>query len=255
MNMSVKPLKALIIGAAIVLSAALHPLAATELKVSGSATLAGTIIAPNKAAIEKEAGLTLLVTVNGDGNGLKDLYAGRADAAMVAAPIKDTEAALNKANPGSISTADFEVATVGTFSISFIVNPANPVKSLTDAQIKDIFTGNITSWKDVGGADQPILVVAPAPGFGIRTNVESTFLGASITAKARHMQALAQVAQVVAQAPNAIGFGTAATITNAVAVVPGVEVKQALGLVTKGTPNADVKRFIEAAAKIGAASM
>lgn len=143
---------------------------------------------------------------------------------------------------------------MGTVAIKFIVNAANPVKALTEAQLKDIFTGKIISWKDVGGADQPILVVAEAPGFGTRSNVVATLLGgAEITDKARAMQALVQVSQVVGQAPNAIGYGNAASISGAVAVIPGIEVKQSLGLATKGAPSADVKKLIEAAAKYGAA--
>ena len=254
--MNLKTLRALTAGAAFLLSANVYTLAAAELKVSGAAAVAGNIVMPNKAAIEKETGLTLNVTANGDGNGLMDLYAGKVDVAMVAAPIKVTEAALNKAKPDSVSIAGFEVAPVGAIGISFIVNAANPVKSLTEAQLKDIFTGKITSWKDVGGADKPILVVAEAAGFGTRSNIVASFLGGTeITDKARIMQALAQVGQVVGQAPDAIGYGNAASIkaAGAVAVVPGAEVKQALGLATKGAPNADVKKLIEATAKYGAA--
>jgi len=224
---------------------------AAEVKISGSATVAGSVIKPNQAALEKETGLSLNVVVNGDGNGLKDLYAGKVDVAMVAAPIKATEEALNKSAPGTISTSGFQVTQVGTDALKFIVNPGNPVKTLSGQQLKDIFTGKISSWKDVGGADQPILVVTVAPGMGQRVNLVTMFLGGTeVSDKARPMQALAQVAQVVAQAPNAIGYGTAATITDAVAVVPGSEVKQALGLVTKGAPSDDVKKLILAAAKL-----
>jgi phosphate transport system substrate-binding protein len=242
---------ALAVGAAL-----LSPLAqasATELRVSGAAAVAGSIIVPNKTAIEQEIGANLAVTVNGDGNGLRDLYSGKTDIMMVAAPIAVTEATLNKANPGSVSAAGFQVAPIGRLGIKFIVNPANPVKSLTDMQVKDILTGKIVSWKDVGGADQPIVVVAEAPGQGTRTNVVTGFLGGTdITDKARVMQALVQVAQVVAQLPNAFGYGNAASITGAVAVIPGLEVAQALGLATKGPPSAEEKKLIEIAAKYGA---
>lgn len=225
---------------------------AAELKISGAAAVAGTIIMPNKAAIEKETGLTLNVAVNGDGNGLADLTAGKVDVMMVAAPIEITAANQNKVSPGSASAAGIEVAPVGAVAIKFIVNPSNPVKSLTEVQIKDIFLGKITSWKEVGGADQPIMVVAETEGFGTRSNIVASLLGGTeVTAKARTVQALVQVAQVVSQAPNAIGYGNAASITNAVAVIPGTEVKQALGLATKGAPNADEKKLIEAAAKLG----
>jgi phosphate transport system substrate-binding protein len=238
--------------AAAMLICASVPGFAAELKVSGAAAVAGTIIVPNKAAIEKETGLTLNVTVNGDGNGLADLSAGKVDVMMVAAPINITAANQNKVNPGSASTAGIEVAPVGSLAIKFIVNPNNPVKSLTEAQIKDILLGKITSWKQVGGADQPIMVAAEVEGFGTRSNIVASLLGGTeITDKARTMQALVQVAQVVSQAPNAFGYGNAASITSAVAVIPGTEVKQQLGLATKGAPNADVKKLIEAAAKLG----
>lgn len=225
---------------------------ANELRVSGAASVAGSIIVPNKAAIEQEIGTTLAVTANGDGNGLRDLYSGKSDVMMVAAPIAATEATLNRANPGSVSAADFQVSPIGQASIRFIVNPTNPVKTLTDTQVKDILTGKIISWQDVGGADAPIVVIAEAPGLGTRANIVASFLGGSeITDKARLMQALVQVAQVVSQLPNAFGYGNAASITNAVTVIPGLEVAQPLGLATKGPPSADAKKLIEAAAKYG----
>ena len=70
------------------------PGSATDLRVSGAATVAGGIITPNKAAIEQETGLTLVMAVNGDANGLKDLYAGRCDIAMVAAPMTDIRTSM-----------------------------------------------------------------------------------------------------------------------------------------------------------------
>jgi phosphate transport system substrate-binding protein len=241
-------------GTMLFLSAHSGPLAAAELKVSGAAALAGAIMTPHKSAIEQETGLSLSLTVNGDANGLKDLYEGKTDVAMTAAPLKLTEEALNKAKPGSISIAGIENAPVGAVHIKFAVHASNPVKSLTGSQLKDIFTGKITSWKEVGGADAPIMVVAEPQGFGTRSNIVATLLGGSeIGDKARTVQALVQVAQVVAQAPNAIGNGNDATLKGNVAVIPGVEVKQVLGLATRGAPNADVKKLIAAVAKIGAA--
>jgi len=228
---------------------------AADLRVSGAATVGRGIIIPNQAAIEQETGLKLIMTVNGDGNGLKDLYAGRADVAMIAAPMKVSEDTLNRVTPDSLSIADFQLAAVGMASIHFVVNPANPVKSLTDVQVHDIFTGKITSWKDVGGVDAPIVVVAEVPGLGTRTNVEATFLGGEpITPGARTMQALVQVVQVVSQVPTAISYGNSASITAGVFVLPGIEIQQALGLATKGPPSADALKLIAAVAKYGAAT-
>jgi phosphate transport system substrate-binding protein len=208
---------------------------------------------PNKAAIEAETGLKLAVTVNGDGNGLKDLAAGKSDVMMVAAPLAVTEANINKAASGSVSAAGLEMTPIGSIAIKFIVHPSNPVRTLSEEHLKGILTGKITSWKDVGGADQQILLVAEQAGFGTRSNVVANFLGgAEITDKARVMQALAQVAQVVAQAPNAIGYGNSASISGAVAVIPGVEIQQIIGFATKGPANADAEKLINAAKKYAA---
>jgi len=244
----------MIASAAITLSAICNPVEAADLRISGAATVARGIIIPNQAAIEQETGLKLIVTVNGDGNGLKDLYAGRSDVAMVAAPMKSSEQTINQATPGAVSVADFQLSPVGTAIISFVVNPANPVKSLTAPQLRDIFTGKITSWKAVGGNDTPIVVVAEVPGLGSRTSVEVGFLGGEpITANARTMQALVQVVQVVAQLPNAITYGNGVSITGGVAVIPGIEVEQHLGLATNGAPSADAQKLMVAVAKYGAA--
>jgi phosphate transport system substrate-binding protein len=241
--------------AAILLSAAGIPVRADELRVSGAATVGKGIIIPNQAAIEQETGLTLKMTVNGDGNGLKDLYAGRSDVFMVAAPMEVTEHTLNEASPGSVSIGDFQLMPVGKTIIRFVLNPANPVKSLSPAQVRDIFTGKTTSWKDVGGDDLPIVVVAEVPGQGTRTNVEAGFLGGEpITASARTMQALIQVIQVAAQLPTAISYGNPASLTPNVAIIPGIEVEQRLGLATKGAPSADAQKFVAAVAKYGAAT-
>lgn len=224
------------------------PSAAAELKVHGSSTVAGGVLVPNKAAIEKETGLTLTIVANGSGNGLMDLASGKADVAMISAPLVEEADALNKKTPGSLDTKGFAEFPIGLFATRIIVNAKNPVKTLSEPQIRDIFAGKISSWKDVGGPDLPIVVVAEGPGSGGRTLMESRLLnGAAMTDKLQAVQGVGQVAQVVGQNPGAIGYGNPATITSAVNAIPGSEVYQPLILVTKGAPNADAKKLIDTA--------
>jgi phosphate transport system substrate-binding protein len=191
---------------------------------------------------------------NDESNGLKDLYAGRSDVAMVAAPIDSTERIINAAAPGSISTAGFQVAVIGSAQIKFVVNPANPVKALTSAQLKAIFTGAITNWKDLGGADQPIVVATGPVGMAARTNVVDGLLnGAEIVASAREIEGLNQIVRVVAEDPAAIGYGNAASITPGVSVIEGTEINETLGLATNGPPSPAVRKLIQAVMPFGAA--
>jgi phosphate transport system substrate-binding protein len=254
-RMSLKCVVTFALSAALLLSVSAPSFSAGELKINGSASL-GALINKNKAAIEQETGLTLKVTANGDGNGLKDLTAGTADIAIVGAGDlwQATAESMNKASPGAVNVADLEVTQVGTAAMKFIANPANlAAKSLTEAQLKDIFTGKITSWKEVGGADMPIMVASVGAGTGARVLIVKTFLGGmEITGKARVVQALAQLSQIVAQVPGAISYGNEASITDAVAVIPGTEVLLTQVVVTKGPPSADAKKLIEAVTKYAA---
>jgi phosphate transport system substrate-binding protein len=249
--MSSKTIRSLTVVATFLLLSLIVPSVAGELKVHGSSTVAGGVLVPNKAAIEKETGLTLTIVANGSGNGLKDLAEGKADVAMISAPLVEEADALNKKAPDSLNTAGFVESPIGLFATKIIVNAKNSVNKLSEAQIKDIFTGKIASWKDVGGPDQPIVVVAEGPGSGGRTLLESHLLGgAAMTDKVQAVQGVGQVAQTVSQNPNAIGYGNPATITSAVTAIPGSEVYQPLILVTKGAPSADAKKLIGAAKNV-----
>lgn len=91
--------------------------------------------------------------------------------------------------------------------IALAVNPKNAVKSLTIEQIKSIYTGVITNWKDLGGADAPIVVVSREDGSGTRTAFEELagFKGA-LTANSTIKDGNGNVSTYIAQEQNAIGY-------------------------------------------------
>lgn len=91
--------------------------------------------------------------------------------------------------------------------IAVIVNDENPVEDLTKDQIKAIYTGKITNWKEVGGEDHPIAVVSREDGAGTRTAVEELLdfteqLKPSATVK----EGNGNVQSTVSANPNAIGY-------------------------------------------------
>lgn len=219
---------------------------AADYRVHGSATVGKGIIAPNQAKIESNFGKKLSVIMNGSGNGLKDLAAGKADIAMISA---DLAFEVKNAKAGN---ADFRAVPVGKKKISFIVHPSNGVTKLTAEQVKGILSGKITNWSEVGGTSATILVVAEVPGQGTRASVEIGVLGGQpIGGKPRTFKSLSQVAKVVSQAPNAFGYGNSSSITGKVKQVEGVEADQPLSLVTIGAPNDDQVKFIAAVKGIG----
>jgi phosphate transport system substrate-binding protein len=223
---------------------------ASTLAVHGSTTVSNAVLMPHKAEIEQASGQTLDIAANGSGRGLADLMAGTADMAMISAPLAAEAAAANAKVPGSVDTAKLVAHQIGEAQVAFIVHPSNAVKSLTLAQITGILAGRIGNWSAVGGADQPIVVVAAGPSDGVRSVVESRLLGgASIPVKVREMTNAPQIAQVTAQMPMALGVTSASSIRPGVTRIATDEtLAQPLSLVTKGPPSPEAAKVIEAAA-------
>ncbi len=68
-------------------------------------------------------------------------------------------------------------APIGQDGIAVIVNPENPIHTLTSEQVRDIYRGLITNWRDLGGADQAISVITREDGSGTRAEFEQLVIG------------------------------------------------------------------------------
>ncbi|WP_301100318.1 substrate-binding domain-containing protein [Propionivibrio sp.] len=224
---------------------------ADTISVHGSTTFVAAVLEPNKAAIEKDSGLTLDIVGNGSGNGLSNLAQGKADVAMISNKLEDVAAKVNAKTPGAVDAAALQAVEVTKTHIAFTVNPANPVKELTHAQIVDILTGKITSWKQVGGEDKAILVATEVPTGGLRTTVEKDMLGgAQISANKREVVNGTMIGKVVAQAPEALGVMGAGSVTAAVRELKLDKVDEIeLYYVTKGAPSPAAQKLIDATKK------
>jgi len=222
---------------------------ASTLAIHGSTTVSNAVLVPHKADIEQASGESLDIVSNGSGRGLADLVAGKADMAMISAPLAAEVAASNAKTPGSVDPAKLVAHQIGETLVAFVVHPSNPVKELTLAQVTDILSGKITKWSEVGGADQPIVVVAATRGDGVRSAVESRLLGgASILAQARELPNSAQPIAVAAQLPTAFGVTSAASVRAGVTVLKTDQtIGQPLILVTLGPASPDATKVIEAA--------
>jgi phosphate transport system substrate-binding protein len=99
--------------------------------------------------------LNITVKKTGSGDGAAALLDGRCDIANMSRFMKDKEFAQAVAN------GVFPVAhVVAMDGVCVVVHPSNPVKALTRAQVRDIYTGKIKNWNQVGGANMPIVVIS-----------------------------------------------------------------------------------------------
>jgi phosphate transport system substrate-binding protein len=234
------------LGVLLALSAFAH---AETIAIHGSTTVSNAVLTPHKADIERVSGETLDIVANGSGRGLADLAAGKADMAMISAPLETEVTASNAKTPGSLDPAKLVGHKIGEARVAFIVHPSNAITTLTLAQIGDILSGKVAKWSEVGGADQPIVIVAAQVGDGVRSVVEARLLGgASFPAKTRELPNAPQIAQVVAQLPAAFGVAPSTSITAGVTAVRTDDaIGQPLILVTMGAASPGAAKVIDAA--------
>jgi len=125
------------------------------LQIKGSDTMLQLTTAWAEAYMTANPKVQIAVTGGGSGTGIAAMINGTTDIANASRKIKDEEVGDAKAN--GVNPVEHVVAKDG---ISVVVNPANSVAELTMDQIKLIYTGEITNWKDVGGADHAITPVS-----------------------------------------------------------------------------------------------
>ena len=208
------------------------------------------------ASLEAAAGTKVAFVPNTAGRGLADLAEGKCDIAMVTSSVTAAAEAANQEKPGAVADVSvFKSEEIGTESIVFVVNKANPATKLTQAQVKDLLTGKITNWKEVGGSDQPVVLVRVSGTAGPHMAIEKDILqGAKIPNTAKVIKGPKDVPNVVAQLPGGFGYLGSNNANDSVKIIDtDYSVKMSMMLVTKGEPTATQRKFIDAAKTVMAA--
>jgi phosphate transport system substrate-binding protein len=139
----------------------------------------------------------------GTGTGFAELLAGRADLWMASRPVNLDELAQVD---WPLDTAPLENV-IALDGLSVIVHPSQPVRSLSLAELKKIFSGEIRSWKQLGSVDSPIQLYARDERSGTFDSFKSMVLsGAPLSASARRFESSDQLSARVQSDPLAIGF-------------------------------------------------
>ncbi len=125
---------------------------AGKLVIKGSNTI-GEELAPRLIEEFKKTNpnVTVELESKGTGSGFAALLAGEADIAAASRIVNVEEMAQARARG-----LEFSLHTIGSYCVAVVVNAGNPVANLSRDQLRDIFTGTISNWKDVGGAEAPI---------------------------------------------------------------------------------------------------
>lgn len=194
----------LLVGA---LALAALPRAHADITVKGSDTM---VILGQKWAevyMQKNPGTKVQVTGGGSGTGFAALQNKQTDIANASRKIRAKEIEMCIKAFGK-RPSEYAVAMDG---LSVYVNEANPVKSLSLEELRDLFTGKVKNWKEVGGPDAPVVLYSRENSSGTYEFFKENVLqGKDFAASAQTLAGTAQVLQAVAKDPNGIGYGGAA---------------------------------------------
>jgi phosphate transport system substrate-binding protein len=135
--------------------------------------------------------------------------------------------------------------------IVFVVNPANPVGKLTWEQLRDIHTGKISNWKEVGGKDKPIVVYADSTTGGTRAMIKKIVLGgAEFGPAVKSQSSVKRAAEMVGgDEAGVAGVGKGFVDAEKNKTLDTKKIERPLALATLGAPKPAAKAVIEAFAK------
>lgn len=236
-------------------------LAAGGITIKGSDTM---VILGQRWAEEymkKNPGTTIQVTGGGSGTGISALINGTTDVCQSSRPMSSSEKekVRDRYNTTGVETP------VARDGLSVYVGESNPLTEISMDQLKAIFTGKVTNWKELGGPDAKIIVYSRENSSGTYVFFKEHVLkGADYTPRAQTMPGTAAVVNAVAKEKFGIGYGGAAYAKGIKilkvkkdASSPGVlpelanvksgsyALSRPLFFYTRNKPSGDVKAFIE----------
>ena len=182
-------------------TAALSGTVATD----GSTSMEKVIGALGEAFMEANSGVNFTYNPTGSGSGITAVSEGRCDIGLSSRALKDSEVASGLV--GTVLAYD---------GIAVIVNPANTVEDLDIEAIAKIYTGEITNWSEVGGADAQIVLVGREAGSGTRSGFEELTETVDKCQYRQELPSTGDVITAVAQNPDAIGYASLASVKDSV---------------------------------------
>ncbi|MGC9443661.1 MAG: phosphate ABC transporter substrate-binding protein PstS family protein [Candidatus Methanospirareceae archaeon] len=246
-------LTALVAGLTPAIDAAIPTGLSGELTIAGSTTVLPINQECARLLMDANPDLRISVSGGGSGHGVKSVGAGEIDIGAVSRDVKSSELE---------QYPDLNPVAIGKDSVAVVVHPGNTVSDLTLEQLAQIFSGEITNWKHVGGPDAEIRVITREEGSGTRETFETyvmTPFDLYIAAQASVKSSNGEVRATVSSDDRSIGYlslgyvdssmkalsvgGVEATVENVVA--GDYPIQRSLYLITKGDPSTLEQAFLE----------
>lgn len=184
------------------------------ISLAGSTSMEKLCEAMSESFMNDNQGITVTVEYVGSGAGLESLAKGSVDIGNASRHLKDDEKSA-----GSVENV------VAIDGIAVITDKSNTVTSLTSEELKKIYCGEITNWKELGGNDEAIVVIGRESGSGTRDAFEELLDVADKCEYAQQLDSTGAALAKVSSTPGAIGYVSLDVVDDSVNVVSvdGVE--------------------------------
>ncbi|MDD6333947.1 MAG: phosphate ABC transporter substrate-binding protein [Clostridia bacterium] len=166
-----------------------------KIQLAGSTSMEKMCGALMEAFMEKYPNITVTTEYTGSGAGIESVTSGSVDIGNASRALSDKE-----------KSAGIEENIVAIDGIAMITDKNNKVTNVTKQQLTDIYTGKITNWKDLGGADEAIVVIGRESASGTRGAFEELLSVKDKCAYAQELDSTGAVLAKVAATPGAIGY-------------------------------------------------
>ena len=179
-----------------------------NVNVNGSTSMGDVIAALTEGFNEANPDVTINYTGSGSGAGITGVLDGTCDLGLSSRALTDDEK-----SQGAVENI------IALDGVAVVVNPENTVADLTTEQIAQIFTGEITNWSELGGADAEIAVFGRENGSGTRSAFEEIVGVEDACAYTNEYSSTGDVIGNVASNPNAIGYASLSAVDETVTAV------------------------------------
>ena len=226
---------------------------AQTVEISGSSTVKDAVD-PELHAIKAATGIEVKTLAMGTGRGMVALFQGKTTMAAVSESLDEAVSSARKTMADSGVQvgvpANLVYHEIARQSVVVFLHKDNSVGALNKAQLKDIFSGKVRNWKEVGGPDTPVKIFLSSPGSATRATFQKIALdGQEITGDAAEYRTSVPALEEVTRTRGGIAFASPTLLDNVksnnlkIAQAPPVE--RSLGLVTVGKPAEAAQKVID----------
>lgn len=221
---------------------------ATTLKVIGSTTCQNVFLLPAAPGLKKQTGIDLQVEGIGSVKGVIGLLKGDAKVSATSEAMAMAVASAKILDPGIDVPNNLIFHEITKDNIVIISHASNKVNFLEPEQIRDIYTGKITNWKEVGGDDAKVRPIVNRRGSGTEdTFYRAIMMGEDYGDKVSKTTNTRTIMRSVSRDKNAIGITSLrlARGNSKINIIKTRDISRSMGLITIGKPVPEVQKLID----------